>query len=392
MSNLSQFALPVKDPSTGEISNQTFNLPNGGTWVGTCASAANEQHKVVTVDEGFVLEKGVRIAVKFSKSNTFVESSSARITFNVNNTGAKQVYYGSGTQINWVNSDVFGAANQYGYYIYDGTYWVWDGHNKDNNTSSVLSVAELKAGTSTSSRVVRPDYLHQGISEMIDEGTSGKLAVYSTSGNIDSLAQLWELAESKYMPNKMCLIRCYVATEFGIGTGWFRLYIAAQNLIGNGSYDITGTIIKDDGYRLEFYTVRGGKDDSTNLVVNKIWTSETDSAPTSGSKNSITSGAVANALLSKANSADLAEVATSGSFNDLTDVPAFPTAPTELVVNVAANATSASFTSEAITSTATYDVYTSVFTNLTGMSISGTTLTVNFKAVSSAMQVKLRIS
>lgn len=267
MSNLSQFALPVKDPSTGEISNQTFNLPNGGTWVGTCASAANEQHKVVTVDEGFVLEKGVRIAVKFSKSNTFVESSSARITFNVNNTGAKQVYYGSGTKINWVNSDVFGAANQYGYYIYDGTYWVWDGHNKDNNTSSVLSVAELKAGTSTSSRVVRPDYLHQGISEMIEEGITGK-----------------------------------------------------------------------------------------------------------------------------ADSADLSAVATSGDYNDLENKPSFPTAPTEIVVNVAANATSASFTNAAITSTATYDVYTSVFTSIKGMSISGTTLTVTLKPVSSAMQVKLRIS
>lgn len=239
MSNLSQFTLPVKDPSTGKISNQTFNLPNGGTWVGTCASAANEQHKAVTVDEGFVLKKGVRIAVKFSVSNTFAESSANRVTLNVNNTGAKQIYYGSGSARTWADSEAFGTANQYGYYIYDGTYWVWDGHNKDNNTTySNMSVSELKTGTATTQRTVRADYLNQAITEMIE----GK---------------------------------------------------------------ITGT---------------------------------------------------------------------------------------ELVVNVAANATSASFTNAAIKSTATYDVYTSVFTNLTGMSISGTTLTVNFKAVSSAMQVKLRIS
>lgn len=266
MSNLSQFALPVKDPSTGEISNQTFNLPNGGTWVGTCASAANEQHKVVTVDEGFVLEKGVRIAVKFSKSNTFVETSSKRITLNVNNTGNKQIYYGNGSARTWGDAFAYGAKDYNLFFVYDGTYWLWDSHGMDTAYSN-MSVSELKTGTDTNARTVRADYLNEAITEMIEEGTAGK-----------------------------------------------------------------------------------------------------------------------------ADSADLAEVATSGSFNDLTDVPAFPTAPTELVVNVAANATSASFTSEAITSTATYDVYTSVFTNLTGMSISGTTLTVNFKAVSSAMQVKLRIS
>ena len=78
--------------------------------------------------------------------------------------------------------------------------------------------------------------------------------------------------------------------------------------------------------------------------------------------------------------------------NQTFDLPAGGTSYTELTVNVGANATSASFTDTAITSSATFDVYTSVFTNLTGMSISGTTLTVNFKAVSSAMQVKLRIS
>ena len=64
----------------------------------------------------------------------------------------------------------------------------------------------------------------------------------------------------------------------------------------------------------------------------------------------------------------------------------------ELTANVAQNATSASFTDAAITSTKTYEVYSTVFTQITGMSISGTTLTVTFKAASAAMTMKLRIS
>lgn len=266
MSNLSQFTLPVKNASTGVISDQTFNLPYGGTWVGTCASAANEQNKVVTVDEGFVLEKGVRIAVKFSNSNTFSATSSEHITLNVNGTGAKNIYYNTSASNTGSNTIAYGTKNRYSYYIYDGTYWVWDNSGYET-TYSNMSVSELKTGTATSQRTVRADYLKQAIDELIEDGITGK-----------------------------------------------------------------------------------------------------------------------------ADSADLAAVATSGSYNDLEDTPMIPTAPIDLVVSVAANATSASFTNAAITSTATYDVYTSVFTNLTGMSISGTTLTVNFKAVSSAMQVKLRIS
>lgn len=85
--------------------------------------------------------------------------------------------------------------------------------------------------------------------------------------------------------------------------------------------------------------------------------------------------------------------ASTGEISEQTfDLPTGGASFTDLVVNVAANATSASFTNAAITADATYDVYTSVFTSIKGMSISGTTLTVTFKPVSSAMQVKLRIS
>lgn len=135
MSKLSQLILPVKNATTGEIENIQFDLPTCYIPIGVCTSAGSTQHKTVTIDGDFELVKGVRIAVKFSKSNTFIESSSNRITLNVNNTGNIQVYYGSGTARTWADTAAFGTANCYNYYIYDGTYWVYDGHNKDDNTT-----------------------------------------------------------------------------------------------------------------------------------------------------------------------------------------------------------------------------------------------------------------
>ena len=49
-----------------------------------------------------------------------------------------------------------------------------------------------------------------------------------------------------------------------------------------------------------------------------------DSSPTSNSDNPVSSGGVYTALSGKANSSDLATVATSGSYNDLSDKPTIP--------------------------------------------------------------------
>lgn len=65
---------------------------------------------------------------------------------------------------------------------------------------------------------------------------------------------------------------------------------------------------------------------------------------------------------------------------------------TELVTTIAAGAETATFTNSIISDSATYDVYTSVYTAVKGMSVSGTTLTVTLKPVSTAMSVKVRIS
>ena len=53
---------------------------------------------------------------------------------------------------------------------------------------------------------------------------------------------------------------------------------------------------------------------------------EIDTTPTSGSENPVTSGGVYTALSGKADSSSLSTVATSGSYNDLSDKPTIPAA------------------------------------------------------------------
>lgn len=140
------------------------------TFVGICDTAKNEKNKEAIVDNGFKLEKGVRVAIKYSQTNTFNATVSNPVTLNVNNTGAKNIYYNNSDTPTGTNSTAFGYANRYAYYTYDGTYWVCDGTSYDNgNNYATMSVEELTTGTANSNRVLRADYLKQAIISIIDE-------------------------------------------------------------------------------------------------------------------------------------------------------------------------------------------------------------------------------
>ena len=82
-----------------------IKLPNGNTYdlkdtvarvvkmyYGTCSTAADTAAKVVSVsaDQKFTLKVGALVMVKFSRSN-----KASNVTINVNNTGAKSIYYGN---------------------------------------------------------------------------------------------------------------------------------------------------------------------------------------------------------------------------------------------------------------------------------------------------------
>ena len=94
---------------------------------GTCSTAAATAAKVVTISENteWKLEVGSIICVKFSNTN-----SAQNPTLNVNRTGAKSIWYGTGlVTTNSLNRA--GSANTPQIYMYDGTQYVWIGHSTD---------------------------------------------------------------------------------------------------------------------------------------------------------------------------------------------------------------------------------------------------------------------
>lgn len=133
---------PMLRPSwTSDTYEPCEDIHKGNCYVGTCTTAADQQKKIAYVDGYFVLRKGVRVAIKFTNTNTFSSQTSTPITLNVNNTGDKNIYAASthsGAGNTGTNTTAYGQANYYVYYVYDGTYWVWDGRSWDNNSTAYL--------------------------------------------------------------------------------------------------------------------------------------------------------------------------------------------------------------------------------------------------------------
>lgn len=136
---------------------------------GTCSTAAATATKAVTLDTAgnWVLKKGCRVCVKFTNTNTFSATAESPCKLNVNNTGAKNIYWGNSGNPTGTNTTAFGRANYINEYVYDGTYWVWCGSSADNNTTySNMSTSEMITGTATSARTMRADYLKAGLSAL----------------------------------------------------------------------------------------------------------------------------------------------------------------------------------------------------------------------------------
>ena len=106
-----------------------FTLPYG-----SCSTDAATAAKVVTVSN-FSLETGARIAVKFTVTNT-----ASSPTLNVNESGAKSIYYkGSAISASYL------AANRTYEFIYNGTQWDLIGDVNTNTTYSNMTAATSSA-------------------------------------------------------------------------------------------------------------------------------------------------------------------------------------------------------------------------------------------------------
>lgn len=130
------------------------NVISVKTQIGSCSTAAGTAAKVVSVESGFKLLKGVRIGVKFTNSNT-----ASNVTLNVNNTGAKSIYYNNAVYTETSNM-ICGYANRYVFYVYDGTNWVWDGYSNHDNTNTWKAANASQEGyvpKSTANKILRSD-------------------------------------------------------------------------------------------------------------------------------------------------------------------------------------------------------------------------------------------
>lgn len=127
---------------------------------GTCSTAAGTAAKVVTIaNTDWSLGVGSVIGVKFTNSNT-----ASNVTLNVNNTGAKSIYYNNAVYTS-TSTTVCGYANRTSFYMYDGTYWVWIScgteFNDNTYTSAYCSTAAgtaAKVGTQTNYKLLAKSY------------------------------------------------------------------------------------------------------------------------------------------------------------------------------------------------------------------------------------------
>lgn len=118
---------------------------------GDCESTADTQHKVVTMaDNNWRRHIGCIIAVKFKYTNSYAASSENPITLNVNGTGDMNIRYGGSTINPQSQPKIYGYAGRYNYFIWNGTDWVWFGHDQDANTE-YSTIAEANITNSSSS-------------------------------------------------------------------------------------------------------------------------------------------------------------------------------------------------------------------------------------------------
>ena len=125
---------------------------------GTCDTKSDVAEKAVTIsdDSNWTLKPGSIVFVKFTNTNT-----ATACTLNVNNTGAKSIWYDRTDQTSTTTT----SANYYGYanrtlgYVYNGTYWVvfWFGYDANTtytNASLGQGYGTCTTAASTTAKVV----------------------------------------------------------------------------------------------------------------------------------------------------------------------------------------------------------------------------------------------
>lgn len=190
--------------SKSEVNSMIPSDSGSKIYFATCTECAALQNKVATVtsSSSFTLEVGAVVAVKFDANNTYSATADAPITLNVNNTGAKNIYYANTNATTGTNTTAFGRANYFNIYVYDGTNWVWISSTADNNTTySAITQAQITAGTATSARSISAKIAHDAIVDLaggtlaVDRGGTGATTAAAARTNLDVYSKAEVAAE-----------------------------------------------------------------------------------------------------------------------------------------------------------------------------------------------------
>lgn len=115
-----------------------------------CEDAGSVAAKTATIqnDPNWELKVGSVVAVKYCNHNSAIR---AYVTLNINDTGAKQIFYSNRTLADFTGHDsaIGSLDNMIVVYMYDGTYWAYVGHGEDHDTvySSVIGATDYSSGT-----------------------------------------------------------------------------------------------------------------------------------------------------------------------------------------------------------------------------------------------------
>lgn len=121
MSDISAIKLP---------DNSSYNIKAKKLFYAECSTAVNVVAKVISCD-GFVLEPGAIIAIRFT-STTTTAPTSGNITLNINGTGAKNIVPKENNVVYSYAWAWYFSNNRTWLFVYNGTYFIC--LNQDNNT------------------------------------------------------------------------------------------------------------------------------------------------------------------------------------------------------------------------------------------------------------------
>ena len=278
-------SIGVSSNTSGDITINTSNALLGQGY-GTCLTAESDEAKVVTLPN-YSLVIGGFIAVKFTYSVP------ANATMNINNKGAKAIYYKGKAIV----GDIINA-NEVAYFIYDGTYYHLLGvdrnrfftslvpygtaikENDDLNTTNFLKVGNYYCSTNE----IAETLLNCPTITTNTDGT--KTGVAFTMIVSSPLSQIVD-DENGAQKHRFRILQTYNGPQY-------TQYCHSDNTAGNWIYGEWHEVIKSNGGTIKgnivFNNNSSKQKDEPNLTWKKVTSSSGDNIPYLGFAQDQTDG------------------------------------------------------------------------------------------------------